>query len=631
PQLATLAEQPPSGAGWVHEMKLDGYRIQALVNHGTVQLFTRSGKDWTTRFPGIATALARLKVESAILDGEIVALDDEGRSSFHRLHAALEEGARIPLQYSVFDLLQLDGRDFREEPLSVRRPELVSLIGKPRASAPLQLTTRLKGPEGELLGLACRLGLEGVVSKRTDGVYQSRRSRDWIKSKCGRRQELVVVGFTEPRGGRNDLGALLLGVQESGTGVIYAGKVGSGFDTADRKLLRRKLEAIERQSSPLARPPVERVTGKVHWVRPVLVAEVSFTEWTPDGLLRHPVFRGLRTDKAAQSVRRERSRAVASTGRAVGTDKPKGRPAGTEKANVVARVTITHPERVIYPDSAISKLELARYYELVAPLMLPHVAGRPLSLVRCPEGQGGTCFYQKHWSGTTPAVDTLPIPEVKGVKRPYAVVKDAKGLVTLVQYGVIEFHPWGSRSDKLEFPDRIILDLDPAPGVKWGAVKAGALAIRDLLAGLDLKSWLKTSGGKGLHVVIPFERRISWELCTAFARAVAERLAAEQPERYVTVASKAARTGKIFVDWLRNSRGATAVAPWSTRAREGAPVSVPVRWDQLGGLTSGDSISMSDVPGLIGGRYRDPWADLPKAKQRIGRDVVEALLDRVGK
>ncbi|MEO6709213.1 MAG: DNA ligase D, partial [Planctomycetota bacterium] len=366
----------------------------------------------------------------------------------------------------------------------------------------------------------------------------------------------------------------------------------------------------ERAKSPLSSPPTERPTGSLHWVRPKLVAEVSFTEWTPDGLLRHPVFHALREDKAVASIQRENPAVI---GRA-------------SSSTSVAGMGITHPERIVYPGSGITKLELASYYELVAPLMLPHVANRPLSVFRCPEGLSSSCFYQKHWTSSLPGVKTVAVPEGNGGAKPYAVVSDAKGLIALIQYGAMELHPWGSRADKLDAPDRIIFDLDPDSGVPWKRVVEGAFALRDLLASLGLKTWLKTSGGKGLHVVLPIERRVTWDVVSSFSRAVCERVSQAAEGRYVTVASKAARKGKIFLDWLRNSRGATAVAPWATRAREGATISMPIRWEEASKLRSGDSFTLESVTRLVRKSYRDPWSDLPRAKNRITLDLARELL-----
>ncbi|HUR26704.1 MAG TPA: DNA ligase D, partial [Planctomycetota bacterium] len=608
PELATLADAAPSGPGWVHEAKLDGYRLELLVDGGTARVFTRSGADWTARFPTIAKAALELPGQSLLLDGEVVALGKDRLSSFHALQNALDVESTAKLEYHAFDLLHFDGRDLREHPLSVRRAALEELLAGKKRGGVIRLAERLRS--GDPLAAACARGLEGVVSKRDDAPYESRRSRSWIKSKCGRRQEFVIVGFTEPSGSRGGLGSLLLAVMEGEDGLRYAGKVGTGFSDASLRSLRAKLDRLERARTPLAQPPTERPSGVLHWVRPKLVAEVSFTEWTPEGLLRHPVFVDLREDKPVASIRREEPALAASA----------------DASPYVAGVKITHPDRIVYPESGITKLELATYYELVAPYLLPHLAERPLSTVRCPGGQGGTCFYQKHWSSTSPGVETMDVREEKGATKAYAIVHDVRGLITLVQYGVMEFHPWGSRGDDVEAPDRITFDLDPHPGMPWKRVVDGAFALRDLLARLGFESWLKTSGGKGLHVVLPIERRLTWSAVSAFARAVSERVEREHPERYVTVLSKAARQGRIFIDHLRNSRGATAIAPWSTRARASASISVPIEWDQALAAKSGDAYTLRSVARLLDSKYVDPWADLRRARNRVSLDAGRKLL-----
>lgn len=598
PQLATLVETPPPGDEWLHETKFDGYRLETVLDRGRARLFTRSGGDWTDRFPTVAAAVERLRCRSAILDGEVVALDAERRSSFQALQQRLSADAATGVIYYAFDLLHQDGRDLRAEPLETRKQALRALL---RARAPgrtLRYSTHVIGGGAAAFNRSCARHLEGIVSKRRDAPYESTRNRAWLKVKCGHRQEFVVVGYTEPKGARAGLGALLLGVADDGGGLRYAGRVGTGFSAEQLVSLRERLDRLARATSPLR--DASGVPGPLKWVEPRLVAEVSFSEWTDDGLLRHPAFEGLREDKAPRDVRRE-------------------------DTVTVAGITLTHPERVLYADQGLTKRDLAAYYDAIAPLMLPHVGGRPLSLVRCPAGAGGSCFYQKHWAtGLPDAVDTVPVKESGGIK-PYVVVDDAAGLVSLVQMGVLEFHAWGARADDVDAPDRIVFDLDPGPGVGWARVRDAAVTVRDLLKQVKLASWLKTTGGKGLHVVVPIERRSTWDEVAAFARAVAERLANDEPKRFLAKAAKSARANRIFIDWLRNTRGATSVAPWSTRARTGAPISLPIAWDQLDGTKSADAVGVEDVPALVHGRYRDPWEALPRTRQRLPRDVVERL------
>jgi bifunctional non-homologous end joining protein LigD len=616
PQLGTLVDTVPSGDEWIFEVKYDGYRLQAIIANGSASLLTRRGNDWTARFPELGRQLTRLKVRSAVLDGEVVVLDKSGISRFALLQESLDTDRTRDLTYIVFDLLQIDGVDLRPLPLSERRSRLERLfkVSRIRPQDSMRLGQRMAGSGSALLRAACRLGLEGVVGKQIDAPYTSGRRPSWVKVKCGYRQEFVVVGFTPPKGGRVGIGSLLLAVQDAGA-LRYAGRVGSGFDNAGLVALRSRLERVERKTSPLTDRPAG-IVGAIHWVRPVLVAEVAFTQWTSDGLLRHPVFQGMRDDKPAAEIRRERPRMSKPRSSATST----GRSTATE----VAGVTITHPDRIVFPESGITKLDLAQHFERVAAVMLPHVGGRPLSLVRCPGGSSNECFFQKHWTGKLPtAIDTAAIRQSDGKKHPHVVIHDVAGLITLVQWGTMEIHPWGSRADDVERPDRITFDLDPGPGVTWDQLRDATGGLRGLLDGLGLESWLKTSGGKGLHVVVPIARRSSWEDVSAFARRVAEHMQAEFPEHFISKASKSARKGLIFVDWLRNTRGATAVAPWSTRARAVAGVSVPLPWAQLAKVSAGDQFTLLSV------RARpprtDPWKALLQSRQALTRGMVGKL------
>jgi bifunctional non-homologous end joining protein LigD len=619
PQLATLAAAPPPGDDWVHEIKLDGYRILLRIERGRVLLLTRNRLDWTERFPAVAEAAASLPVKEALLDGEIVALDAAGASSFQALQQAADLGTGRSLVYVAFDLSFLDGRDLRSEPLLTRKKELARLLKGRRGR--LRYSEHFDAPGQEVYECACRMALEGIVSKRKQAPYTSGRGQAWLKVKCVARQEFVIGGYTDPEGARAQFGSLLLGVHEPDGRLVYTGRVGTGFSHATLAVLGKQLRQLRQRESPFAAAGPRPPTRGAHWVKPVLVAEVAFTEWTRDGLLRHPTFEGLREDKPAAAVVRERARA------------PKPAPAkrriqgGSDAAVAVAGVRLTHPDRVLYPDQAITKLALARYYESIADWIIPYVADRPLSLVRCPEGQRGQCFYQKHaGQGVPKEVKRVRIRESGGGTASYLYVDDLPGLVALAQIGVLEIHPWGARVGRLDRPDRLVLDLDPAPGLPWSRVVEAAQEIRALLADLNLVGFVKTTGGKGLHVVVPLRPKAGWDALRALGEGIGAEMARRAPERYTINPLKAARRGRIFVDYLRNVRGATAVAAYSTRARPGAPVSTPVGWSELSGKTPPEEdFTVETVPRRLASLRKDPWADFFSVDQAITSRTARAL------
>jgi bifunctional non-homologous end joining protein LigD len=571
----------------VHEVKLDGYRILGARDGTTCRLLTRNGQDWTRRFGAVARAARALPVTSAVLDGEIVAFDDDGRSSFAMLQ---DPGRRAPVHFVVFDLLAVDGDDLRARPLAERRTRLEALLRRTPKDGPLRLVERVGGADP--LAAACSRGLEGIVSKRADAPYVAGRSETWVKSKCHRRQEFVIVGFTEPAGSREYLGALVLAARDR-AGLRIVGKVGTGFSAAMAKRLRAALLPLAVARPPRALVGERPASDGIRWVTPKLVAEVAYTDLTRDGLLRHPSFRGLREDKPAEEVQLEQPRAIEG-------------------------VTLTHPDRVLYPEQGITKRGLAEYYEAVGGLMVPELLQRPLSLVRCPSGTGKSCFYQKHWLlPKAEGLATVEVLEKEGDLEPYPTVRTKAGLIALVQHGTLEIHAWGARADRLDAPDRVVFDLDPGPGITWSDVLSAARDLRGRLAYRELASWVKTSGGKGLHVVVPIERRSTWAEVAAFAEAMATEMVAASPRRYVATASKAKRSGRIYIDWLRNTRGATSVAAWSTRARPGAPVSVPMPWVDLDDLPGADALKVPDVLQMLRGRFRDPWQELATIRQRL--------------
>lgn len=643
PELATLTAEIPDGEDWLHEIKFDGYRMLAFVENGDVRLMTRRGNDWTARFGATAESIRELGFQSAILDGELVAVNEEGVSDFQKLQNWLQRGQQDKLLYYVFDLPYLNGFDLRKSPLMERKELLARMIlaHRPANDGSIRYSDHIRGEGPAVLSQACRKGLEGVISKRSDSPYESRRSRAWLKTKCQGRQEFVIGGFTRPRGTRTGFGALLLGYYRDGA-LVYCGKVGTGFTQQSLTDLTRRMRGIAVRESPFATPIPTGDRRGATWIRPELVAEVEFTEWTGDGMLRHPSFQGLREDKPARDVVREQGRGLnvaaespstkrktkRSAPRSRGSSRPRTNGSGTadkqdaDSSNVVAGVTLSNPERVLYPDQGVTKRELAQYYASIADWVLPHVVERPLTLVRCPQGRTGQCFYQKHWKDTLPdAVDQVAVKE-KSASEMYVVIHDLAGLISLVQVNVLELHPWGSRVDKLEYPDRIVFDLDPGEGVAWSTMRDCAREVRDLLEELGLDSFVRTSGGKGLHVVVPLQRRNPWDEVDEFARRIAVGLSARHPDRYVANMRKALRKGKIFIDYLRNKRGATSIASYSTRSRPGAPVAAPLAWSELDRVESADAFHVGNIPQRLAKLKTDPWEHLDDARQSLTKAVL---------
>jgi bifunctional non-homologous end joining protein LigD len=632
PQLAKLSSAAPSGEEWVHEIKYDGYRILARVDGQSVRLITRNGKDWTARFPGIAGALGGLGLEGSILDGEIAVELEDGRTSFQALQNALDapSGAAPRLRLWLFDMLFLAAEDVRGRPLLDRKALLERVLKG--VSLPLRFSDHVVGHGPAFLAQACSHGLEGIISKRADSPYRGGRGPTWLKVKCLREQEFVVGGFTEPGGARKGLGALHVGTYEDGQ-FVYRGKVGTGFNDASLRVLRRRLDPLRRADSPFVNGPRGGAARGSHWVEPRLVAQLRFTEITADGRLRHPVYGGLREDKDASEVRlddvettHEASDVNMFERKQIAPASRSGDGVGRTRGPALAGgVRLTNPQRVLYPDQGVTKRDLAAYYEMMAEWMLPHISERPLTLVRCPAGQQAHCFFQKHFDDSAPdSIRRILIEERDGPEW-YGVLNSTDGLLSLVQLGALELHSWNSRADRLERPDRLIIDLDPDPGVAWGAVVDGALHVRELLAELGLESFLKTTGGKGLHVVVPLVRRADWSEVRRFAQAVATLLAQAAPGLYTTEFSKQKRRGRILLDYLRNARGATAIEAYSTRARPGAPVAAPIYWDELADAVRADSftvLNMADRKKELG---EDPWKDFGAVKQSLTAPMKRKL------
>jgi bifunctional non-homologous end joining protein LigD len=617
PQLASLVTTPPSGGDWCHEIKYDGYRIGCRIAGGTITLMSRNGKDWTAAFPEIVEAASRLDTDDALVDGEVAIVLADGRTSFQALQNALSsKTTRESLVYIVFDLLRLDHADLRREPLAQRKAQLASLVG--RSTGRIRYSDHMSGDGRAVLAEACRVGLEGIVSKRLDKPYRAGRSSDWVKSKCSRRQEFVIGGFTDPEGSRAGLGALLVGHYQANR-LIFAGKVGTGFTHAGALELRRTLDALAQGQSPFDPLPPRAIARRAHWVRPRLVCEVSFTEWTGDGMIRHPVFNGLRQDKRPRDVVRERP---AEAPRPSTSTKTAARARNDDH---VAGVRLTHPDRVLYPDPLVTKVDLARYYERIADWIVPHVAGRPLTLVRCPEGLRGKCFYMKHSRVWAPEPLRRIQVQEKTKLDEYLVTDGLAGVVALVQMGVLEIHTWNARESDLERPDRLVIDLDPGEQVDWGHVIAAARLVRAAFAALDLESFCKTTGGRGLHVVVPLVPHADWSECLAFTRALSEALERADPDSYTTRFARRGRERKILIDYLRNNRANTSVAAYSTRARAGAPVSVPVSWDELRPSLTPAAYTLASVPARVARLARDPWQGYGTSRQTLTARVLRAM------
>ena len=627
PQLATLVEVPPSGNQWVHEIKFDGYRILAHLKRRRAALWTRGEQNWTARYPAIAKGLAAMAVKSALFDGEIVALLPSGVSSFQALQNAMRSAESQPqLVYYVFDLLYLDGYDLRGAALQDRKKLLADLLADANL-AQIRLSEHFETSGPTLLAESCRLGLEGIVSKRADRPYVSGRGRDWLKSKCVSREELVIGGYTLSTAMPRGIGALLVGYFKDDR-LVYAGRVGTGFSVQTMADLRSRLDALQQPDSPFVAVPTKERGKQVRWVRPQLVAQIEFTGWTDAHVLRHPSFEGLREDKPAQSVTRPPTLNIAPTYRENGVQENKTMAATSARrakrrssrtaTTATSSVRLTSPDRILFPDVGLTKQGLADYYLQVAHWMLPHVVDRPLSLVRCPEGKSGKCFFQKHTAAGTPAeLGRVDIRE-KNETEEYLYIKDAEGLVALAQMSVLEIHLWGSRRDQVDRPDRLIIDLDPHESLEWDKVVQAGLEVRQMLADRGLESFAKLTGGKGIHVVAPIApRRHDWPRVKAFAKALADALVAQQPDLYTAKMSKAVRKGKIFVDYLRNDHGSTAIAPFSTRNKAEAPVSVPIAWDELTPALAPDHFHVGNVMARLTNLKRDPWKGIDAIRQTL--------------
>lgn len=615
PQLATLVDEAPSGGNWLYETKFDGYRMLASCDGDAVRCFTRSGADWSDRFGKVPGALAGLGLSRTLLDGEVVVADAKGRSDFGALQRALKE-APEKLSYLVFDVLVLDGEDLRGRPQSERKERLAAALAD--AARPIRLTSFVEDDGARVAALACREGHEGIVAKRADAPYRSERSRSWLKIKCVRRQEFVIGGWSASERSR-PFASLLLGHYEGGV-LRYAGRVGTGFDDVALEDLAARMKKLERSTPPFRSVPADARRG-ARWIAPRLVAEVRYAEMTRDGLVRHAVFEGLREDKRPSEITPERPTRVEEAIRA-----PAGKATRRKDDGMVEihGITLSNPERVLFASMGVTKQALAEYFEAVSDTMLPHLEGRPVSLVRCPEGSGKECFFQKHAGPSVPkAIGTVALAEKKGGTKEYLLIESPAALVGCAQIGALELHLWASRRDRIEQPDRLVFDLDPAEDVGFAEVKRAAVDLAGMLREAGLESAPLLTGGKGVHLVIRLERRQGWAGFAGFAKAFAGKMAELDPQRFVATMSKAKRGGRIFIDHFRNQRGSTAIAPFSPRAREGAPVAVPVSWSELGDIRKASAFSFQEVLGDLEGRAR-AWNDVPD-RQRLTRAGAKRL------
>ncbi|WP_140625736.1 DNA ligase D [Methylibium rhizosphaerae] len=610
PQLATLVDTAPASGRWVLESKLDGYRLLARCDAHGVRLHTRNGNDWTTKLRGLEDDVAALGVTEAWLDGEIVVLNEQGAPDFNRLQNAMDNSRTKEVVYFLFDVPFLGGMDLREVPLSSRREVLRELLAGQQHSDRVRFSEAFEASPQELLEAACRMGIEGVMLKRADAPYVSARTDTWLKLKCQRRQEFVVHGFTDRTGTDGEVGSLLLGYHEDGQ-LRHAGSVGTGWDHATGRELHRLLSRLEVPQPVVDKRTIKagrwsrRGAGSQRWVQPSTVVEIAFAEWTPDGHVRHASFRGVRTDKPASSIVRER---------------PAGSvPQGAASApSMKSSIKVTHPERIVDPSTGFRKVELVRYYESIAERMLPHLKDRPVSLVRAPEGIAGQLFFQKHPETRMPGLTELD-PELWPGHDALLAVGSAQALACAAQMNVVEFHTWNSTTRRIDQPDLVVFDLDPGEGVPWSQLQEAALLTRALLDELGLASWLKTSGGKGLHVVVPLTPRLDYDAVKGFSQAVVVHMAKTIPQRFVARSGAANRVGKVFIDYLRNGHGQTTVAAFSARARRGLGVSMPVAWDQLAELKGAAQWSIATAREYLSFQQADPWQDYWTTRQTLTR------------
>ena len=624
PELATLVSRAPADGDWSYEIKYDGYRMLVRIEEGSAKLITRNGHDWTDRMPKLRKAVEALPVDDAWLDGEVVVLNAAGTPDFNALQNAFDRRSTADIVLFVFDILWLNGTDVRDQPLRARRQLLRVLMDE--AEGPLlRFSDDFAQDPDALVASACRMKLEGIIGKRADAPYRSGRSTDWIKLKCNLRQEFVIGGISRTKGAKTGVHALLLGVYEQDGSLRYAGNVKPFLAPGQSAAFLKRLQPLKQSKPAFYNPPERDRERDYHWFAPEVVCEVSFLEWTPGGEIRHPVFHAIREDKPARAVTEEPV-ADASAGEPddsrVGSTRERPGPRGTV---IIGDIKVSNPGRVMDDVTGHTKLELARYYDEIAEWALPYLHNRPLTLVRAPEGIKGELFFQKHSERVRiPGVEELPV-DLYPRHPPLLVANNAEALVGLAQMSVVELHSWNAVAPDLDHPDRVIFDLDPDPALPWSAMLEAASLVKLVLDEIGLKSFPKTSGGKGFHIVVPLTRRQGWDEVKAFSHSVARHMSHVVPERFSAVSGPRNRVGKIFIDYLRNSRGASTVAPFSVRARSGMAVSMPVSWDELRTVERGDQWTMKKAVARQRTLNADPWEGYWRARQGITAAMRRAV------
>lgn len=619
PELATLVDKAPKGREWLHEVKFDGYRILAFKKGKNVRLFSRNQKEWTKQFKTIVDEIKTLPITNAILDGEVVMIDENQIPSFQLLQKELKSLNNTKAIYYAFDLIYYDKHDIRSLPLIERKELLKPLLITPN----IYYSDHIIGAGDNFYNQACAIGLEGIISKLKDSQYVNKRSKSWLKIKCSKRQEFVIGGFTPSKSSRRSFGSLYLGVYDKNHTFIHVGNVGTGFSEAALKKIYKKLKKISVGSNPFdTNPPGYK---SATWVKPDLIAEVEFSEWTQKGHLRHPSFKGLRYDKKASSIIRETAESVENVKKNIKKNNLKRKTEGlrdnleSKKKSLKHNIKLTNPDKILYPQDELTKQDIFNYYEQISEYILPFVTYRPITLVRCPT-KYDDCFYQKKLHSKSKYLYSFAIKDSTDNQN-YLYIKNLQGLLSLVQLGVLEIHPWASSIKNIDKPDMITIDLDPGVGVEWKEIVAAAFDIKKYFEQLNLKSFVKTTGGKGLHVVIPIKPKYDWEAIKDFTHLFAETLEKINPRQYISKMTKSKRKGKIFVDYLRNQKGATAIAAYSTRAKIHAPVSTPLDWDELSNNIQDNYFTIKTLPKRLENLKKDPWSDFFKIKQSLDLKV----------